>query len=103
MWLYVFFDLPTDTKQQRKQAYGFRKNLLKDGFTMEQFSVYIRHCSNRPNAETHIRRIREFLPNKGRVSILCVTDKQFGKMVNFYCGVEKRKKESDFPKQLEIF
>jgi CRISPR-associated protein Cas2 len=30
MWLFVFFDLPTDTAKDRKNAAGFRKNLLKD-------------------------------------------------------------------------
>ena len=32
MWLFVFFDLPTDTKKDRKNASGFRNKLLKDGF-----------------------------------------------------------------------
>ena len=41
MWLYVMFDLPVETKRQRKNAADFRKNLLKDGFIMHQFSVYI--------------------------------------------------------------
>ena len=39
MWLYVMFDLPVETKAQRKAAAGFRKDLLKDGFSMHQFSV----------------------------------------------------------------
>jgi CRISPR/Cas system-associated protein endoribonuclease Cas2 len=41
MWLFVFFDLPTETKKDRRNAQQFRKNLLKDGFTMMQFSVYM--------------------------------------------------------------
>ena len=40
MWVLVFFDLPTETKKQRKAAAGFRKDLLKDGFTMFQYSIY---------------------------------------------------------------
>ena len=32
MWLYVMFDLPVETKAQRKRATQFRKDLLKDGF-----------------------------------------------------------------------
>lgn len=42
MWLFVFFDLPTETKKDRKNASGFRNQLLKDGFSMMQYSVYIR-------------------------------------------------------------
>ncbi len=45
MWLFVFFDLPVTTKIERKTAARFRKDLMKDGFTMMQFSVYIRHCA----------------------------------------------------------
>ena len=54
MWLYVMFDLPVDTKAQRKRAALFRKNLLKDGFGMHQFSVYTRHCASYGSADVHI-------------------------------------------------
>ena len=29
MWLFVFFDLPTETPKDRKNASGFRNNLTK--------------------------------------------------------------------------
>jgi len=77
MWLYVMFDLPVETKQQRKRATQFRKNLLKDGFGMHQFSVYIRHCASYAAADVHIGRVKTFVPDEGSVSILKVTDKQF--------------------------
>ena len=32
MWVLVFFDLPTDTKKERKAAAEFRKQLISDGF-----------------------------------------------------------------------
>ena len=47
MWIVVLFDLPTETKAQRKHHAQFRKSLLKDGFSMMQYSVYKRHCANR--------------------------------------------------------
>ena len=53
----VFFDLPTDTKKEQKAAMLFRQNLLKDGFTMFQFSIYIRHCGSKENMEVHIKRV----------------------------------------------
>ncbi len=83
MWLFVFFDLPTDTKKQRKDYMRFRKNLLKDGFSMMQYSVYIRHCASRENAEVHIKRVKSFLPPSGLVNILRITDAQFGLMEAF--------------------
>ena len=36
MWVLVLFDLPTDTKKDRKEYALFRKKLLMDGFTMFQ-------------------------------------------------------------------
>ena len=47
MWVLVFFDLPTETKRERKLYADFRKKLLQDGFTMFQFSIYVRHCPSR--------------------------------------------------------
>ena len=40
MWVLVFFDLPTESKRERKLYADFRKKLLQDGFTMFQFSMY---------------------------------------------------------------
>ena len=84
MWIMVFYDLPTETKKQRKEAAKFRKDIMGDGFIMFQFSIYLRHCTSRENAEAHIRRVKTMLPPSGNVGILCVTDKQFGSMELFY-------------------
>ena len=73
----VFFDLPTDTKKERKAASLFRQNLLKDGFTMFQFSIYIRHCGSKENMEVHIKRVSTIIPEYGKVGIMSITDKQF--------------------------
>jgi len=84
LWVLVFFDLPTETKAQRKIYAKFRKDILKDGFQMFQFSIYMRHCSSRENAEVHIKRVKKILPAKGHIGIMCITDKQFGMMEIFY-------------------
>jgi len=101
MWVLVFFDLPTDTKKQRKAASLFRKQLIQDGFTMFQFSIYMRNCPSRENADVHIKRVKSLLPSEGHVGILKITDKQFGQMELFYS-----RKETEQPKivqQLELF
>ena len=46
MWVLVLFDLPTETKKEKKAYSDFRKNLQRDGFTMFQFSIYLRHCAS---------------------------------------------------------
>jgi len=83
MWILVMFDLPTETKKDRKNYVIFRKKMLMDGFQMFQFSMYIRHCSSRENAEVHVKRVKKNLPQNGHVGILCITDKQFGMMEIF--------------------
>lgn len=101
MWVLVFFDLPTETKKERKQYAAFRKKLLNDGFTMFQFSIYLRHCPSKENAEVHIRRIKIALPLSGEVGIICITDKQFGQM-EIYSGT-RLIPERNCPQQLELF
>jgi CRISPR-associated protein Cas2 len=83
MWVLVFFDLPTETKKERKAAANFRKQLLLDGFLMFQFSIYMRHCPSVENANVHIKRVKSNLPSLGQVGILSITDKQFATMELF--------------------
>lgn len=101
VWLFVFFDLPVTTKKERREATLFRKNLMKNGFVMLQFSVYIRHCASYESQKVHVKRIKNFVPDTGKVSILCVTDKQYGEIINIW-GIE-RKKVPSTPLQLELF
>lgn len=101
MWIFVFFDLPTETAKLRKEYAQFRKKLLKDGFQMQQFSVYRRFCGSRESANVHIERVKRAVPPHGMVSILLVTDKQFGNMINIVGA--KREPPPNTPQQLELF
>ena len=101
MWVMILFDLPTETKKERKIAAAFRKQLLKDGFTMFQFSIYLRHCPSKENADIHVKRVKLGLPPLGHVGILCITDKQFGDMELFY-GKKATEKKGQV-QQLELF
>jgi CRISPR-associated protein Cas2 len=101
MWVLVMFDLPTETKTDRKNYAQFRKKMLSDGFQMYQFSMYLRHCSSRENSEVHIKRVKKILPPKGHVGIMCITDKQFG-MMEIFRGHEQVE-APDTIQQLELF
>ena len=101
MWIYVMFDLPTNTKQQRKNASLFRKMLIKDGFSMLQYSVYIRHCASFANSDVHIKRVKDAVPAEGVVSVLRITDRQFGDTCTFVG--KKAKAPPSAPEQLELF
>ena len=101
MWIFVYFDLPTETRKERKVAADFRKNLIKDGFSMFQYSIYFRFCPSIENTEVHAKRIRYNLPELGKVCIMKFTDRQFGMMEVFF-GKKQISNEKP-PQQLEIF
>ena len=101
MWTLVMYDLPTETKKERKAAARFRKELQKDGFSMFQFSMYVRHSSSSENATVHSKRVKKNLPELGKVGILQITDKQFGEMELFY-GTKPVELPAS-PQQLELF
>ncbi len=101
MWVFVFFDLPTNTKPERQAAAKFRKELLKDGFDMFQFSIYTRLTPSHEHAEVHIDRVQQVLPDYGKVGVVKITDKQFGDMRIFYG--KKQVSAPKGPQQLELF
>ncbi|MBS9525525.1 CRISPR-associated endonuclease Cas2 [Litoribacter alkaliphilus] len=101
LWVLVFFDLPTETKKDRKIASGFRKKLLDDGFSMFQFSIYMRFCASRENADVHIKRVKKNLPPKGKVGVMSITDRQFG-MMEIFQGTKSVETEAPH-QQLELF
>lgn len=101
MWVVVMFDLPVHTKADRRRYAIFRKKLLKDGFVKMQFSVYIRHCASRENAEVHELRVGRWVPQEGEVRTMTITDKQYERMRRFVGKL--RTKVEDPPAQLEFF
>lgn len=101
MWVLVMYDLPTVTKKEKKIAAKFRKQILADGFTMFQFSMYVRHCPSRENAEVHMQRVKNIIPEDGLVGVFYITDKQFGE-IQIFQG-KKSQKPPDISYQLELF
>ncbi len=101
VWLIVLFDLPVRTKVERKRATAFRTDLLKDGFRMMQFSVYMRPCSSEENAKTHQQRVERSLPPMGSVRVMQITDRQFSRIRCFDGKCPSSPEE--MPKQLEFF
>ncbi|MDK2857690.1 MAG: CRISPR-associated protein Cas2 [Verrucomicrobiota bacterium] len=91
MWLFAMFDLPVATKTDRRCYTRFRKALLARGFLMLQFSVYVRPCENRKQADTFMRQIKKILPlSGGQVRVVSITDQQFSDM-----KIYESKKEID--------
>jgi CRISPR-associated protein Cas2 len=101
MWVIAMFDLPTDTRVARKAYARFRKDLLDDGFTMMQYSVYSRHCASIENADGHVGRMGQKLPSAGEVQFLTITDRQFSRIKVFWG--KKRTQTKPAPSQMELF
>ena len=101
MRVFVFFDLPTNTKKERKAASQFRNRLIKEGFMMLQYSIYIRVCKGQDMVSKTVTRVKERLPKSGNIRILQVTEKQYLRMETLL-GIEK-KEEKLGNRQLLLF
>ena len=80
MRVIVFFDLPTETDNDRRNYRHFRKSLIREGFMMMQMSVYVKLALNSTQVNQIIENVKKIKPEKGLVQILTVTEKQFSKM-----------------------
>ena len=80
MRVLVFFDLPTETAEDRRQYRKFRRMLIKNGFLMLQESVYCRMLLTPGAGQAVVNLIRKNRPCQGIVQVLTVTEKQFSGM-----------------------
>ncbi len=80
MYLLVMFDLPVKPPSQRKAAARFRHDLLKDGYTMLQYSVYARFIRGKDYYIKHMKRLERMTPLRGLVHVLAITEPQFKSM-----------------------
>lgn len=77
MRLMVFFDLPTTSPAYKRAYVVFRRFLLKDGYTMIQWSVYGRVIKGLDDAAKHVKRLEANLPKEGSIRCLQITEKQY--------------------------
>lgn len=95
------FDLPVQSRKERKRATKFRNQLLDYGFEMSQFSIYLKYCISSEKAESFCNKVKNKVPKGGKVDILSITDKQFTNIVRIHSG--EYEKMPDEPSQLQIF
>lgn len=81
MRVICMFDLPVEADEEKRGYREFRKSLIKEGFIMMQYSVYIRTCPNRDYANRLQRRVQKIAPDKGNVRLLMITEKQYQDMI----------------------
>lgn len=85
MRIIIFFDLPTETPENRRDYTRFRKFLIKSGFMMVQESVYCKLALNQNVVSSITESIRRNKPPKGLVQLLAITEKQYSK-IEFITG-----------------
>ena len=85
MRVIVFFDLPTESLDDKREYRKFRKYLIKKGFMMLQESVYCKLALNQTVSNSILESIRTNKPNRGSVLMLSITEKQFSRM-EYVCG-----------------
>ena len=100
MRVMVFFDLPTQTSENRREYRKFRKFLIKKGFLMLQESVYCKLALNQTVASSVVDTVRGNKPKDGIIQLLVVTENQFSKM-EYICG-EKTSSIIDSDEKLVI-
>lgn len=80
MRVIVFFDLPSESGEDRRQYRKFRKFLIKKGFLMMQESVYCKLALNTTVADSIVQAVKANKPSSGLVQLLVITEKQFSRM-----------------------
>ena len=95
------FDLPVGSASERRAATKFRNWLLDHGFEMSQFSIYLRSCVGKEQADRRLREISANVPAKGSVNVISITDRQFELMARF--RGRKRQPKDRLAGQLELF
>ena len=80
MRVVVFFDLPTETAEERRDYRRFRAALLKNGFFMMQESVCSKIILNNTAANVIKETVRKLKTGKGLIQMLTVTERQFENM-----------------------
>jgi CRISPR-associated protein Cas2 len=101
VWSLIMFDLPVQTKTERREATQFRKLLVDNGYSMVQFSVYGKYSPTAHDSILIENFIKKHLPAHGEVRMLHLTDIQWAKAKRFIS--RKHSSNEETPGQLSIF
>ncbi len=81
MRILLMFDLPSQEDYEKKEYRIFHKNLIKNGFVMIQFSVYVKAINSYSKINREINKLRKNIPKNGNIRVLSVTEKQYQDMI----------------------
>ena len=80
MRIMIMFDLPSKEDYEKKEYTVFRKNLIKNGYIMMQFSVYIKCVTMQNKTEQEINKIKNFIPQNGNIRVIEISENQYKNM-----------------------
>lgn len=95
-WLLILFDLPTDTKEERRQAAKFRNGLLDLGYLMLQYSIYARCAVSLDRKKGLVSDVKKIAPTTGNVQCYFITDRQWEECITITKNEEKNPYQIDF-------
>lgn len=74
MMLLVCFDLPRETREQRKKASEYRNRLVELGFVMKQYSLYEREVQKSSTRQRIIETLQREIPSEGSIVVYQLPD-----------------------------
>jgi CRISPR-associated protein Cas2 len=101
VWAITAFDLPTGTREQRRDASRYRNYLIELGFSRIQFSVYAKYVINNTGFIWLANRVGAIVPPDGMVRVIPVSDHEWARTL-CYEG-ELRQPPEPPPQQLTLF
>lgn len=100
MRVFVLFDLPTLTTKDCKEYRHFHQVLIKNGFIMQQYSVYSKLVLNQTQANSVMEFLRSCVPHKGVVQCFTITEKQYSS-IEYMAGKGQTKIEDSDKRWVE--
>ena len=89
MRLILVYDLPVIEESDKRIYSRFHTNIIKLGFYMLQYSIYVKVINNDTSLKQYISKVEKIIPEKGNIIIIKITEKQYQDML--YLRGEKNK------------
>lgn len=102
MMLLLCFDLPRDSKEERKQAAEYRKRLVELGFSMKQYSLYEREVKYESTRKRLIEILKSELPDSGKITLYLLPDEINNKQVTILGNNVNIKYATEEPKLIVL-
>lgn len=77
MRIILMFDLPSKEDYEKKEYRVFHNALIKNGYVMMQFSIYIKATNSHTKIKREVDKIRKYIPKSGNIRVLSITEKQY--------------------------